>query len=126
MVFQEVWPKESEKYVSPEGIDYLIEYYTYDMVFLEILIQKSKYCTQEIFLDCNDASLELGETLEYGWYNRKMILQRYWPGNVKGMYRYLCCIMYAILMGETWNKDSKIAFGNKVNTKEQKSETRFI
>ncbi|KAL4228481.1 hypothetical protein ACF0H5_011528 [Mactra antiquata] len=77
----EIYPKKPEITVPPEGVDVTIEYYVLEMEFIVTLIQKSGYCTQEIWLECEDSSFSL--TGSYGWYDRNNRRQAFWGGNIE-------------------------------------------
>ena len=81
--FQELLPKTPEIIVPEIGINITIEYYVYDLILVKTLIQRSRYCMQEISLECNDSSLDLGDQAGnwYGWQDFNDVKHSNWPGN---------------------------------------------
>jgi hypothetical protein len=74
---QEIYPKQPEIIVPETGIDTVIEYYVFNLMYVITLIKTSGYCTQELKLVCHNSGLKLGT---YGWYSRDGVIQKTWSG----------------------------------------------
>lgn len=80
-------PKTETVPVPPDQeFDIEIKYYVINFDSVVKILEKTKFCEQELSLDCNDGSLQLGAG-KYGWYSRDGNLQTYWAGSPNGEWR---------------------------------------
>ena len=63
--------------IPPEGLDISLTYNSPSDDHLELLGNRSSYCTQETFYHCNNAALRIDG--EYGWYSHDGESRDFWP-----------------------------------------------
>ncbi|KAH3692470.1 hypothetical protein DPMN_194311, partial [Dreissena polymorpha] len=80
--WMEIVPKTPVIPVPQNGTDVKIEYYVYEVEMVRNLIEESRYCTQEVYLECRDAGLTLAGA--FGWYSWGGRVQASWAGNNNG------------------------------------------
>ena len=81
-LLQEINPRTPEIEIPKEGTNVTIEYYVYELEVIYKLIERSRYYTQELMLNCVDSGLELGGT--FGWYSKDGEVQHSWAESQEG------------------------------------------
>jgi hypothetical protein len=70
-------PKNSTIPIPPDGGTVVIEYLINKFHIIPKLIDQSYFCTQELYIECNNATFDIAVD---GWYSRDGVLEKYWPG----------------------------------------------
>ncbi|XP_060558687.1 uncharacterized protein LOC132718978 [Ruditapes philippinarum] len=70
-------PKNSTIPIPPDGGTVVIEYLINKFDIIPKLIDQSYFCTQELYIECNNATFDIAVD---GWYSRDGVLEKYWPG----------------------------------------------